>query len=84
MQMRYAVEVVGYVGYYVALHYLLMINIIYHLDQRMIDFSNYLEALNRRPQIVAGMVEVRIERLNHYGNAAVLKYGLGRAESLYD
>ena len=60
MQMRYAVEVVGYVGYDITLHYLLMINIIYHLDQRMIDLAYYLEALNRRPQIVAGMVEISI------------------------
>ena len=66
------VQVVHDVGDDVALHHLLVIDVVDHLHERVADLEENVKALDGRPQVIAGMVDERVERLDHQGYAAVL------------
>ena len=66
------VQVVHDVGNDVALHHLLVIDVVDHLHERVADLEENVKDLDGRPQVIAGMVDERVERLDHQGYAAVL------------
>ena len=56
VQMGNAVQIVRNVWNNIALHYLLMINIIYHLDQGVIYIPDDFKGFCRGLQVVTGMI----------------------------
>ena len=71
--MRDTVQIAGDIGNDVSLHDLLVINIEDHLYQRMVHLADDFKPFHGRPQIIALMVDKRVQRLKHDGYAAILK-----------
>ena len=74
VQMSNAVKVSGNIGNYVSFGNLLMIDIKHYFHIRAPDFSHNIKRLGGGSKIVAGMIDLRVERFNHNRHARALEY----------
>ena len=80
MKMCNKLQISGHRRNNVALHDLLVIYIVYHLDKRTVRFADHVKRLRRACQIIARMIHKRVERLDHERHTIAFQNRHSRAQ----